>query len=465
MKSLLQTQPLTILISFCAISFFILISILFFTPSKIPILDVGSSLQQTTDSDPTDVNHLVFGIASTGKSWADRKKYVKLWWNKIIKGCVFVDNLPPEQNDSDDSVPPLCVSEDTSKFLYTCKGGLRSAIRVARIVKEIVGLNNHSNVRWYVFGDDDTVFFPENLVKTLSKYDHRLWYYVGAYSENYEGSYVFGFGMAFGGGGFAISASLANVLYEVFDSCIERYSHLYGSDARVFSCISELGVGLTYEPGFHQVDLSGNIFGLLASHPLSLLLSLHHLDLVEPIFPQMTTSKSLQHLFEAANVDSLRILQQTVCYDKQFSRTISVSWGYAVQIFQYNELLPNILRVRETFRPWRENLPFAGVYTFSTTKIQKDSCERPTIFYLDNVSSGKDGIVSNYTKSFRNCSKDNTSLKNLEVIKVVTKKLDLNTKQVQTLRRQCCDVLHSNSSQLMEIAIRECRYEELIYMH
>lgn len=148
----------------------------------------------------------------------------------------------------------------------------------------------------------------------------------------------------------------------------------------------------------------------------------------------MTTSKSLQHLFEAASVDSERILQQTVCYDKQSSRTISVSWGYAVQVFQNNELLPNILRGRETFRPWRENLPFAGVYTFSTTKIQKDSCERPTIFYLDNVSSGKDGIVSNYTKSFRNCSKDNTSLKNLEVIKVVTKKLDLNTKQVMCFK-------------------------------
>ncbi|XP_058773834.1 uncharacterized protein LOC131648058 [Vicia villosa] len=465
MKPLLQNKPLTILIWFCAISLFILISILLFTPSKIPELDTGISLQKTTDSDPTNVNHLVFGIVSTGNSWPNRKKYVKLWWNKETKGCVFVDNLPPEGNDTDDSVPPLCVSEDTSKFHYTCKGGLRSAIRVARVVKEIVGLNNNSNVRWYVFGDDDTIFFPENLVKTLSKYDHRLWYYVGAYSENYDMSYIFGFGMAFGGGGFAISASLANVLSKVFDSCIERYSHHFGSDARVVSCIAELGVGLTYEPGFHQVDLRGNIFGLLAAHPLSLTLSLHHPELVEPIFPQMTASNSLQHLFEAANVDSQRILQQTVCYDKQFSRTISVSWGYAVQVFQSNVLLPDVLRVRETFKPWREDLQFPGVYTFSTTKIHPDPCERPAIFYLDNVSSDKDGVISNYTKSFRDCFKDNTSLKNLEVIKVVTKKLDLNIKQLQSPRRQCCDVFHSNSSQLMEIAIRECRYEEMIYMH
>lgn len=473
MKSLIKTNPLTKLIPlsslFCAISLFILISILFFTTSKIVTINIGSSLLQPTESDPTNVNHLVFGIASSGKSWPNRKKYAKLWWDKNMKGCVFVDNLPPEENDnnlnSDDSVPQICVSEDTSKFNYTYRpGGLRSAIRVARVVKETVELN-HSDVRWYVFGDDDTIFFPENLVKTLSKYDHRLWYYVGAYSENYEGSQAFGFGMAFGGGGFALSASLANVLAKVFDSCIERYSHLYGSDARVFSCIAELGVGLTYEPGFHQVDLRGNIFGLLAAHPLSPLLSLHHPDITDAIFPNMTNSKSLQHLFEAANVDSQRILQQTVCYDRRFSRTISVSWGYAVQVFQNNVLLPDVLRVQETFKPWKEKQVLAGIYTFSKRELHHDPCKRPKIFYLDNVSTGKDGIISNYTKPFYNCSNDKTSSKNLEVIKVVTNKLDLDSKQLQTPRRQCCDVLDSNSDQLMEITIRECKYEELIYMH
>lgn len=269
MKSIIKTQPVTKLIivssSFCAISLFVSVAVLLFSTSKIVVVDIGNSSTSqavsdtTADPIPTSVDHLVFGIASSGTSWPKRKKYAKLWWNskphnKTMKGCVFVDNLPADE-DNDGSVPPLCVSEDTSQFLYTYRpGGLRSAIRVARVVKETVALLNHSGgVRWYVFGDDDTVFFPENLVKTLSKYDHRLWYYVGAYSENYVGSQVFGFGMAFGGGGFAISSSLATVLAKVFDSCIQRYPHLYGSDARVYSCITELGVGLTYEPGFHQV--------------------------------------------------------------------------------------------------------------------------------------------------------------------------------------------------------------------
>lgn len=120
------------------------------------------------------------------------------------------------------------------------------------MVKEIVD-RGEPDVRWFVFGDDDTVFFVDNLVKTLSKYDHERWYYIGSNSESYMQNVKFSFDMAFGGGGFAISHSLARVLATVFDSCLMRYGHLYGSDSRVFSCVAELGIGLTHEPGFHQV--------------------------------------------------------------------------------------------------------------------------------------------------------------------------------------------------------------------
>ncbi|PON48668.1 hypothetical protein PanWU01x14_235450 [Parasponia andersonii] len=209
---------------------------------------------QDVFSQPTSLEHIVFGIASSKNSWAKGQDYVKLWWKPAqMRGCVFLEeDIPPERQTNDStSLPPICLSEDTSRFRYTYKWGYRSEIRVARVVSETVALN-HSDVRWYVFGDDDTVFFPENLVKTLSKYDHGLWYYIGTNSESYEQNTFLGYGMAFAGAGFAISYPLAKVLAKVFDSCIERYPHLYGSDSRVYSCIAELGVGLTREPGFHQ---------------------------------------------------------------------------------------------------------------------------------------------------------------------------------------------------------------------
>ncbi|GKV21321.1 hypothetical protein SLEP1_g31311 [Rubroshorea leprosula] len=414
---------------------------------------------------PTRLEHIVFGISSDSNSWRSRKDYVELWWkSNRMRGCVFLES-PPRRNISDSSLPPVCVSEDTSRFRYTYRWGYRSAIRIARVVKETV-LLNHSNVRWYVFGEDDTVFFPENLVKTLRKYDHRLWYYIGANSEIYEQNHAFGFEMAFSGAGFAISASLAEVLANIFDSCIERYPHLYGSESRIYNCLAELGVGLTREPGFHQLDVSGNAFGLLASHPLTPLVSLHLMDHIDPIFPNMTRSKAMEHLLKAANVDSERILQQTVCYDRWFSWTISVTWGYAIQVHSRHVFLPDLLPAEETFRKLKlKSNNISGVYTFNTREYHPDPCRRPTIFFLDSVSFCKNGIRTIYKKYYENCSYDMGSPRKLDEIRVFSQQLDLDTKQLQAPRRHCCDVLPSSGIKLMEIAIRECRKDEMIYMH
>ena len=103
-------------------------------------------------------------------------------------------------------------------------------------------------------GDDDTLFFPDNLVRVLSKYDHDQYYYIGSTSESHQQNIVYNYGMAYGGGGFAISYPLAKALANLQDRCIERYPGLYGSDDRIHACMSELGVPLTKERGFHQVS-------------------------------------------------------------------------------------------------------------------------------------------------------------------------------------------------------------------
>ncbi|KAG2712267.1 hypothetical protein I3760_04G117100 [Carya illinoinensis] len=462
-----SSRLINIIVTSCSVCLlYLLVSIFLSGSSKIvPTYSPSGDI-----SAPTSLEHIVFGIASSKKSWPKRKEYVRLWWKPLqTRGCVFIESPLPDDDKNvsrkdSTSLPPLCISQDTSKFRYTCKNGLRSAIRVARVVSETVALN-HSDVRWYVFGDDDTIFFPENLVKTLSKYDHGLWYYIGTQSESVQQNMAFGFRMAFGGAGLAISSPLARVLAKVFDSCIERYPHLYGSDSRIYSCLAELGVGLTHEPGFHQVDIRGDMFGLLAAHPVTPLVSLHHLDHLRPIFPNMTTTEAITHLFEAVNVDSQRILQQTICYDKWFSWTISVSWGYAVQIFPNHMFLPDVLHAQETFWQWKNgNLP-GGIYMFNTRKLHPDPCDRPTIFFLDTISSNWDGISSIYKKLFVNCSNDVGSPRKLQEIRVFSHKLDLHVKRLQAPRRHCCDVLRSSKSEVMEIGIRECKEEELIHMH
>ena len=188
------------------------------------------------------------------------------------------------------------------------------------------------------------------------------------------------------------------------------------------------------------MDTRGDIFGLLASHPVTPLVSLHNFDQTDPIiFPNMSTPQALQHLFKAATVDSQRILQQTICYDRWFSWTIVVSWGYAVQIYGKHIFLPDVLHVPETFRPWKIKgaTPLSGLYTFTTKELDPDTCRRPTIFFLDDVASGRNGeeIKTTYQNSFVNCSYDANSPRKLREVRVFSHKLNHDIKQVTILYR------------------------------
>ncbi|XP_071695271.1 uncharacterized protein [Rutidosis leptorrhynchoides] len=418
-------------------------------------------------SAPTTIDHIVFGIASNAKSWPERKEYVKMWWKPDkMRGAVFLD-IPLDNKTVPDDVsllPPVYISDDTSRFRYTWRGGLRSAIRVARVVSETVALN-HSNVRWFVFGDDDTVFFPENLVKTLSKYDHNLMYFIGSNSESFVQNRFFSFGMAFGGAGFAISYPLAKSLAKVLDSCLERYHHLYGSDGRISSCLAELGVGITRESGFHQVNFPGDPFGVLAAHPMAPLVTLHHADHLDPIFPNMTSRNAMRHLYKAAELDPHRILQQTVCYDRWFSWTISISWGYAIEVFGSHVLLPDVLRVPQTFRPWKKGNVLNSLFSFDMREHNKDPCKRPVVFHMNTTFLEGENTVSIYKFSAPgNCTRSIGSPRGIEMIKVYAPKLHLNIKQMHAPRRQCCDVLPTSRHEKLEFSIRECHDDELIQM-
>lgn len=212
----------------------------------------------------TEINHIVFGIAASSKLWEQRREYIKVWYRpKQMRGVVWLDDRVRSTADDKQKLPPVRISGDTSKFAYTNRQGHRSAIRISRIVTETLRLKL-PGVRWFVMGDDDTVFITENLIRVLRKYDHNQFYYIGSLSESHLQNIFFSYGMAYGGGGFAISYPLAVALAKMQDRCIQRYPGLYGSDDRMQACMAELGVPLTKELGFHQVCDS-----LTRSHYLS----------------------------------------------------------------------------------------------------------------------------------------------------------------------------------------------------
>ncbi|KAL0297598.1 UNVERIFIED_CONTAM: hypothetical protein Sradi_6811900 [Sesamum radiatum] len=163
-------------------------------------LQFSSLKQEFQEERKTGLEHIVFGIAASAKLWQKRKQYIKLWWKpEERRDCFWLDRRVKTYKNETGSLPELRISGDTSKFRYTNKQGHRSAIRISRIVSETLRLGGMDNVRWFVMGDDDTVFVTDNL-----------------------------------------------------DRCIQRYPGLYGSDDRMQACMAELGVPLTKELGFHQ---------------------------------------------------------------------------------------------------------------------------------------------------------------------------------------------------------------------
>ncbi|CAA7389755.1 unnamed protein product [Spirodela intermedia] len=424
---------------------------------------------------PTDVSHILFGIGGSARTWQSRRGYSELWWRPgETRGYVWLDEEPPSGGAGwPETCPPYRVSADASRF-----GARASAARIANIVAEtylkVVASGEQRGVRWLVMGDDDTVFFPENLAGVLGKYDHEQMWYVGGSSESVEQDVLHSYGMAFGGGGFAVSIPAAAELAPVLDSCLERYNHFYGSDQRVHACLSELGIPLTREPGFHQVDLRGDPYGMLAAHPTAPLVSLHHLDYVKPISPRgRDRLEALGSLVRASRLDPARTLMQSICYEPTRGWSVSVAWGYTVQLY------PKVLAAGElekplgTFQTWRSSQK--GPFTFNTRPVPSEPCDRPILFFFDRITKQKidrGGTVSEYSVHLPGnwsvaCEHPEfAAASKVKLIEVYAPIMDPNDWK-KAPRRHCCETETRRRpwwgrSSTMEVRISPCRPGETI---
>ncbi|CAI9769581.1 unnamed protein product [Fraxinus pennsylvanica] len=381
-----------------------------------------------------------------------------------MRGFVWLDKPVKRSADDKQFLPSVKISSNTSKFKYKNSIGDRSAIRMSRIVSETVRLGL-DDVRWIVLGDDDTFFFAENLVRVLSKYDHNQFYYVGKSSETHKQNIHFSYNMAYGGAGFAISYPLAKTLEKMQDRCLHRYPKLYGLDDRIQACMAELGVPLTVEMGFHQLDIYGDAFGLLAAHPIAPLLSLHHLDVIEPIFPNTGRIQSLRRLKMPMKLDSAGLMQQSICYDSAQNWTISVSWGYATQIFRGIVPARKMEIPLRTFANWYRMHNEDG-FSMKTRPLSTNACHRPFVYVLSNAiynratnRTASEYIQTHYSDSECNWKEttDPSHVWRVEVYKM----RDPNFWD-KPPRRNCCRVLPLTKEGTIAVDIGECREGEII---
>ncbi|XP_062012258.1 uncharacterized protein LOC133728845 [Rosa rugosa] len=414
---------------------------------------------------PTNFSHIVIGIVGSMKTWKQKKTYIEAWWQpNVTRGYLFLDRAPTKQFlPWPSSFPPFRVNEDITGLKVYPKIVSPVQVRILRTVLETFR-EGDKDVRWYVMADDDTILLVDNLVDVLAKYDHTKYHYIGTSSECIKSNFDFSFDMAFGGAGYALSYPLVAALSTKLDQCIERYPYLRVSDFMLHECLTDLGVSLTQEKGFHQIDLHGDISGLLSSHPQSPFLSLHHLDAVDPIFPSMNRSESVNHLMKAARVDRSRLLQQTICYHRPSNWSFSISWGYSAHI--YENVIPRstLQRPLETFRPYKKNVrpPF---FMFNTRWPSNDPCKAPHVFYFDSIDQRVEGnkTVTTYSRvaprGLLPCSSSgNHSADFITKIKVYSSP----EIRLEVRGKNCCDIAHAADINTTQVIYRSCMESEII---
>lgn len=177
-----------------------------------------------------------------------------------------------------------------------------------------------------------------------------------------------------------------------------------------------------------QFDIRGDPYGILAAHPLAPLLSLHHLDYLKPIFPNQTQIDSTKSLMLAYRADPARILQQSFCYNHRRKWSVSIAWGYTIQIYTSFLTAKDLQRPLQTFKTWRTWKD--GPFTFNTRPVSSDPCEQPVTFLLDKVQEvGMSGTLTTYTRYVANkgksCDKaDHARAMAVQSIRVSSMKMD-----------------------------------------
>ncbi|KAL8527498.1 hypothetical protein ACS0TY_005368 [Phlomoides rotata] len=443
----------TLMISLLTLYFFLISytnkNLIFFPASDFfyPLLKTSNS-----DSTPTELSHIVFGLIGSEQAWHQRKSYIESWWRaNVTRGLLFLDKPPsdtllPWPHTS----PPYRVSDDLTLFLN------KSDIRAQRMVHGIMEVIRETTTmknefRWLVMGDDDSIFFVDNMVDVLRRYDYRKYYYIGGHSEFLLSDYLFSFNQAFGGGGIMLSYPLATALAADMENCLNRYLMLNSADNTTRACIADIGL-----------DFRGDISGLLSAHPLTPLLSLHHFDMVDPIFPSKDRFESTRHLMAAAAADQSRLLQQTICYDRHKNWTFSISWGYSAHI--YERIMPRsyLQKPIETFNPWLHT-PRPPTYMMNTRPLSSHPCEAPHVFFMESVhQDGQDEILTTYSRAWPRalppCSLTaDHSPDYISTIRVFSPPI----KRTQIDRCECCDIVRMDNAEA-EIKFRECRINEII---
>ncbi|KAL6981995.1 hypothetical protein U1Q18_023613 [Sarracenia purpurea var. burkii] len=200
------------------------------------------------------------------------------------------------------------------------------------------------------------------------------------------------------------------------------------------------------------------------AHPIAPLVSLHHLDVVQPIFPYMDRVQALQRLKLPMNLDSAGLMQQSICYDRSKNWTVSVSWGYAVQIFRSIILAREVERPLRTFVDWQWNADQTGL-AFNTRRLSRSLCRNPFIYMMTNAlyNPSTNRTASEYIRYWASDPKCKpNTLGPFDIQRVEVYKKPDPYVWAKAPRRSCCRILPSKKKSTIVVDVGDCGDEETI---
>jgi Protein of unknown function, DUF604 len=129
----------------------------------------------------------------------------------------------------------------------------------------------------------------------------------------------------------------------------------------------------------------------LAAHPIAPFITIHHVGVVDPIFPGLNSLESLQLFTKVMKAEPMSFLQHTICYDMAHKLSIAVSLGYVVQVYQTVVLPRDLERSEVTYTSWNR-LGYRNEFDFDTREAFRSICKKPVRFFLKEV--WKEGNVT-----------------------------------------------------------------------
>jgi hypothetical protein len=219
---------------------------------------------------------------------------------------------------------------------------------------------NSTTVGWFVFIDDDSLVYMENLMNIAKQYDPIEPWMIGGVSQAIDGIDNLG-SVPFGGGGILLSRRAVQLAVSAADCCLAQYSGLEGGDELLARCVADVGVPFIKNDGFNQFDVRGDVSGYIegvvsSAHPV---VSMHHLYLQDsmllPVNNSFTASYHLmQSYLSLPHKD--QYFQRSIMYghtNRSGLVTVQITRGFSVVVFPGRVRVADIIfRVEETFVHW-----------------------------------------------------------------------------------------------------------------